>query len=149
MDTQSILIVVGFIVVSSAVMLVYYFLNKKSFDKYAAEKLGSKQALERMQADPDTAKIALWINIDQANGEDFTGDYEYETDIDYAGRKLTVALFKSGSYQLIVSSNSRKKYQNVAIDVNLEPGITYQLGCNSDGVYFVPDPDPARYVLKI
>ncbi|PHI29175.1 hypothetical protein [Budvicia aquatica] len=101
--------------------------------------------------DPNTVRVALWINLEKVNGEVFTGEYHYWTAIKKAVLNpdpVGVALFEPGTYDFTVSSNTDHKYQNVNMQVEMLPGETYQLGCNADGPYLVIDPEPARYDYK-
>ncbi|MFT0211479.1 hypothetical protein VQ643_02550 [Pseudomonas sp. F1_0610] len=148
--SENIIIIAGFVIVSCLVMAAYYFFNKGKLKKYAEEMKEHKAEFEKLVRDPNTVRVAMWINIDDLESEAHGYWHEYETNLSNGiGRKVKVALFNPGSYHFVVSSNSNRSVQGVAMDVELEAGVTYQLGCNSeDGAYFVVDPDPDRYAYK-
>lgn len=149
MDYQTIMIVASFIVLSSLAMGVYYLLNKKSFEKHAQVAWDEKEKRQQMLQDPNVARVALWVDIDEVKQGVSTDFLEYETNIKYMpSGKLKVGLFYPGDYQFIVSSHSNHNYQGVKVEVKLQPGVTYQLGCNDGGIYIVPDRDPNRYAFR-
>lgn len=110
-----------------------------------------RSVLEPLISDPNTAKVAIWINLDKVNDQIFTGECHYWTDIPKGmlnSEVVGVALFEPGKYYFTVSSKSNNQYKDVRMCIELLPGQTYQLDCNDEGPYLIIDPEPTRYDYK-
>ena len=109
------------------------------------------KGVKEYNKNPDIARVALWIDLDTINGEstDFTYSYWKSVKSKAFNKNLdvTVLLLKAGSYDFVASSKSNSKLKKVPIKVNLKPGITYQLGCDDNGIYCIEDSEPDRYNL--
>lgn len=115
--------------------------------------VGNKKTkkIKAYSLDPNVSKIALWIDLDEIDGDkiDCTNSYwkSVKSKIDDSSFDVIVLLLKAGEYNFTASSKSNSKYNKVKIQVEVKAGITYQLGCDDNGVYFIEDSDPKRYDL--
>ena len=141
-------IIGAFFLLQLIFLIIYSAIKKKKNAKLQYE---TYHRLLPVYNDPNIAKIALWINIDSVNGNPLNESFLYKTNLKNGilnPNKVEVALFNPGAYTFIVSSNSREEYKNIKMQVLIQPGITYQLGCNDEGPYFIKDSYPERYELK-
>lgn len=147
---MSIYYIIGALFGLQFVILVMYSMSRKKKELRKHEDINIR--LYPIYNNPNIVKVALWVNLDSVNGKPLDESFVYYTNLKNGilnPNKVEVALFNPGVYNFTVSSNSRAEYQHVEMQVKLEPGVTYQLGCNESGPYFVPDPNPERYQLKV
>lgn len=99
----------------------------------------------------DISRVVLWIDLDMINGQKTDYTYSYwknvKSKISNKNTDVIVLLLKEGEYNFIASSRSNSKFKNVPIGVSLKAGVTYQLGCDENGIYCIEDLDPERYNL--
>lgn len=130
--------ILGIVVV---VILFFAWNSKRSNDEH--------KKIRDVYNQPETVKIALWIDLNSVNGKNVDYAYSYWTKVRSnmynSDSDVLIILFKPGIYDFTVSSKSRKEYKNIDMKVELHAGVTYQLGCNEGGVYFIEDPDSERY----
>lgn len=108
------------------------------------ERIKMYNRLKPIMDKPETVRIATWIEINKVNGKSYSEALEYLVKVSDEGT-IGVALFEPGDYEFVVSSYTRANHRNVTMNVSLNPGETYQLGCNQDGPYLIVDPNPERY----
>lgn len=108
------------------------------------ERVKMYQRLKPIMDRPETVRIATWIEINCVNGKPYIEDLEYLVKVSDEGT-IGVALFQPGDYELIVSSYTQSHFKNVKMNISLNPGEVYQLGCNQTGPYLIIDPNPERY----
>lgn len=116
--------------------------------------IGSNKRLKEAKEyskNTDVAKVALWVDLDTIDGKivDYTHSYwkNVKSKMFDKNTDVIVLLLKAGKYDFIASSKSSAKLKNISINVNINPGKTYQLGCDSNEIYFIEDTEPERYNL--
>ena len=146
MNTEVLLLIVGFFAISTVALIVYLFISKKDNAKKVNE---ANKRLLPIYNDPNIGRIALWITLDSVDGEPFDDSMVYyakvKSNMTGMNQLVEVALFRPGSYTFVVSS---REFSDVSMNVVIEAGLVYQLGANEDGPYFMLDSNGARYTMK-
>lgn len=145
MNTLTIVLIIGFFVVSTIMLVVYTIIKKKSDNSKRRE---ANIRNKNLYNDPNMGRVVLWIDLELVNNQPLDESAIYYSRVKSKMTGLTenveVVLFKPGQYSFLVHS---REYSNITLNVSIEAGKVYQIGADDDGPFFVLDPSPERYQL--
>lgn len=146
MNTLTVFLIIGFFVLSFALIIVYTILAKKSSTRKMNK---ANQRVISIYNDTNIAKVALLINLESINNNPFNKSAVYyakvKSHMTGASQVVEIALLQPGEYTFVVNSREFKKK---SMQVVVDPGKIYQLGADANGPYFMVDPHGERYAMK-